>query len=231
MRGVIERETYRPRPRLEVLVQGFGRTSPFANVIGISGKIGTGKSSVAEAIGFERKSFASFLREEVSRFLGCLPEWTKENKESRFRLPHETLQKLKVDTPEKDILTVREILQRWGTDYRRAQDPDYWVKQMRAFASSRPEPLVIDDVRFPNEAELVHELGGLLVRIEPFDGWQPGPFANHESETALDAYERFHLLIWPSLGAVQEAADIVLREFSLAQTACRGKRDSVEMAP
>lgn len=228
MRGVIERETYRPRPRLEVLVQGFGRTSPFANVIGISGKIGTGKSSVAEAIGFERKSFASFLREEVGDFVGKSPEWVRTHKDELFSLSPVVGERLQTD---KATLTVREILQRWGTDYRRAQDPDYWVKQMRAFASSRTEPLVIDDVRFPNEAELVHELGGLLVRIEPFDGWQPGPFANHESETALDAYERFHLLIWPSLGAVQEAADIVLREFSLAQTACRGKRDSVEMAP
>ncbi len=65
----------------------------------------------------------------------------------------------------------RQIMRWWGTEYRRKQDPDYWIKQMRAalawHASQEQAPacIVITDVRFANEAALVRELGGQIWRI------------------------------------------------------------------
>lgn len=62
----------------------------------------------------------------------------------------------------------REIMQLWGTEYRRHAEPNYWIDRMReriATASDDLSLLVITDVRFANEAALVRELGGKLMQI------------------------------------------------------------------
>jgi len=51
--------------------------------------------------------------------------------------------------------TTRWILQQWGTEYRRAQDPDYWLPPVEEFIAAHPDrPIVIGDVRFDNEAKV-----------------------------------------------------------------------------
>jgi hypothetical protein len=70
------------------------------------------------------------------------------------------------------------VLQHWGTEYRRAQDPDYWVKKtalwVKAFLDvtaeddDRPAGLVNTSVRFPNEQALIHELGGTVWHLRRF---------------------------------------------------------------
>ncbi len=64
----------------------------------------------------------------------------------------------------------RQIMQWWGTEYRRAQDPLYWVHQTSSridYAQRvlRHHNLVVTDVRFPNEAEALRRRGGLLWQI------------------------------------------------------------------
>jgi Deoxynucleotide monophosphate kinase len=92
------------------------------------------------------------------------------------------------DRSGRTALSVRRILQWWGTEYRRAQDPDYWTKawerKVRHFDLTRTHVL-IDDVRFINELVAIRGLGGLIVKIE-----RPGFAAagNHASETSLDHY-------------------------------------------
>ena len=56
----------------------------------------------------------------------------------------------------------------------RAYDPWTWVQKMPI-----DQPIIIDDVRFTNEAEAIRDVGGIVVRII-----RPGltPM-NHESET------------------------------------------------
>ena len=86
-------------------------------------------------------------------------------------------------------LTVRKILQWWGTDVRRAEDPYYWVEKMRSWImANRPDSLVVGDVRFWEEVEFVRHVGGWLFRILPFPGWSPGANALHRSETELDQW-------------------------------------------
>ena len=92
------------------------------------------------------------------------------------------------DEAGKTALTVRRILQWWGTEYRRAQDPDYWTKawgrKVEGLDLARLHVLV-DDVRFMNELQVIKEHGGLVVKVERpgFDGAN-----NHASETSLDDY-------------------------------------------
>ena len=49
----------------------------------------------------------------------------------------------------------RALYQWWGAEYRRAADPDYWVKKLAArIERERPTFAVISDIRFANEFEL-----------------------------------------------------------------------------
>lgn len=82
----------------------------------------------------------------------------------------------------------RSLLQWWGTDYRRKQDPDYWVKRLRAtLTDHNPEIALITDVRFPNEADFIHSIGGMLVKVTRI-GKPDVQVHEHPSEAALDAY-------------------------------------------
>jgi hypothetical protein len=67
----------------------------------------------------------------------------------------------------------RKLLQDIGSAGR-AYDPWMWVSKMPT-----DQPIIIDDVRFTNEAEAIKDAGGIVVRII-----RPGltPM-NHESET------------------------------------------------
>jgi hypothetical protein len=82
----------------------------------------------------------------------------------------------------------RTLLQWWGTDYRRAQDPNYWVKRLQeTLDRDNPEIALITDVRFRNEADTIHKMGGFLVKVtrttKP-DVKVPA----HPSEQDLDGY-------------------------------------------
>jgi hypothetical protein len=82
----------------------------------------------------------------------------------------------------------RTLYQWWGTNFRRAQDERYWLKKIqKTFDASRPDVALITDVRFPNEAEYVHSLGGILVKVTRTA--KPDVLVpEHPSEQALDGY-------------------------------------------
>lgn len=85
----------------------------------------------------------------------------------------------------------RLVLQWWGTEFRRKLfGDDYWRKRLEdKLKGLDPEAIaVITDVRFPDEANQIKMLGGVMVRIN-----RPGmpPSGTHESETALDNYASF----------------------------------------
>jgi hypothetical protein len=105
---------------------------------------------------------------------------------------------------------IRALLQHWGTGVRRAQDPEYWVKRTLVPAVSviaEGYSVCITDVRFPNEAETSQNMGIWVPRLEitvdtqfdrltTRDGHLPDTEAfNHDSETALDDYEAFDIVI------------------------------------
>ena len=110
---------------------------------------------------------------------------------------------------------IRQLLQWWGTEVRRANEPDYWVDRMAGglIEAKRLQlyGLIIDDVRFENEAEFIHEQGGTLIRVNPYNGWEcDKATAEHESEVALDSYEGFDLTITPEYGTLDEHADMII---------------------
>ena len=105
-------------------------------------------------------------------------------------------------------VTMREMLQYWGTQVRRSRDEDYWTRLtghriQRVLRDSPDVVVVLTDGRFPNEVDLIHRLGGVTVRLDVSrdvqlqrlacrDGAIPDPAKlDHVSETSLDGYDDF----------------------------------------
>jgi hypothetical protein len=95
-----------------------------------------------------------------------------------------------------DRMTYREVLQIWGTDVLRHQDPACHVRRWEQEISEMRRqgvPLVTTcDARFPNEIGALLELGDppvkMDVRIVRLTR-HPHPGDEHTSETALDSYD------------------------------------------
>lgn len=83
---------------------------------------------------------------------------------------------------------VRRLLQRMGQTVR-DYDQDFWLRialDKAANAAKWNLPVVVTDVRYPNEAEALTRAGFATVRV--FRPGLPQPAEPHESETALDDY-------------------------------------------
>lgn len=69
-------------------------------------------------------------------------------------------------------------------------DPDVEYPPIEVFETDFPN-WVITDVRFPNEAQAIKDKGGILIRLNR----GLGDTGNHASETALDNYDGFDVVI------------------------------------
>ena len=87
---------------------------------------------------------------------------------------------------ELDKSLYRGLLQWWGTEYRRSQDKDYWIKKwlesLARVPVSTTRLIIAPDVRFANEYHTIKQLGGYLFRVKrPVKSVE-----NHLSECTLD---------------------------------------------
>lgn len=202
---------------------------------GVSGKSGAGKTSFADhavkVFGGVKIAMADALRDEVSGFLLSIGAnfeqrhlyGTQADREESFEVsmhywcasdyrPRRVLNgyvKVRGNTVS---LSYRSLLQLWGTEYRRAQDPHYWETKVEERLREIEEGLVIiDDIRFESEAQMVLNNNGRLVRVN-----RPGrariATPDHESETALDTYPCFnwHIFNGGSLDDFQEEVEHVM---------------------
>jgi hypothetical protein len=167
-------------------------------LIGISGKIGSGKTYLANTVcknhnNFIRIAFGDFVKCEASTRYGLELDKFYNGKTDSLPEP--------IEIEGRVAHTYRDVLQLFGTEVARKESTDYWVQQVQEYISSNDggKHLIIDDVRFPNEADMVKDLGGFLVRLHRYPGWTPpeGADMSHSSETALDDYGKFDLSLIP----------------------------------
>lgn len=130
-------------------------TSPI--IVGIIGVAGSGKTLAArhlvEHYGFARTRFA----EPIKRMLRF-----------GFGLTDAQIDGAEKMTPIDDLggCTPRHLMQTLGTEWgRRTVHSDLWINQWRRSVAALRQPVVVDDVRFPNEAAAVKALGGVLWRV------------------------------------------------------------------
>ena len=137
-------------------------------LIGISGKKRSGKDTFADFIlenarGVAvKRSFADALKDEAAQMLNISRERI-ENEKSFFR----------------------PFLQWYGTEWRRGCfGGDYWIRQLKQrIELSAAHVIVVPDVRFQNEADLIRDMGGIVVRVERIGESHED---RHASETDLD---------------------------------------------
>lgn len=143
--------------------------------IGLSGKAGCGKSTIADSLikhyGFKRYSFAAKLKEICNEMFPSILALPKA--EHRW------------------------LLQKVGTEWFRSVDSEVWVKYLIRHVSG--ENIIVDDVRFKNEADALREAGFLIVRVERDKelrgAWGYNVEDSHTSETDLDDYA-FDYVLW-----------------------------------
>lgn len=154
-------------------------------LIALCGAAGAGKDTVADMLPARKLAFADTLYREVAEAFGVTVEWLKDRDRKDVPQPELALNKCRDDGHRAyrwkgmDLnapRSPRRILQWWG-DYRRAQDPDYFVKAVQPVGDT-----VITDVRFPNEAAMVRQLGGQIWQIKR-PGYEAGG-TGHASDTA-----------------------------------------------
>jgi hypothetical protein len=174
-------------------------------IIGINGYSGSGKDTVGniiqrltakESYGYlektwEIKKFAGKLKTIASMITG-IPEFKFEDQEFK-----------KTDLGPEWGMTARDFLQKLGTEaLRDGLHPNAWVNALMAdyklaankfirltedgleeWEEGKLPNWIITDVRFPNEAQAIKNLDGIIIRID-----RPGVSAvnAHSSETVID---------------------------------------------
>ena len=76
--------------------------------------------------------------------------------------------------------SAREVLEFFGTDACRSISPVVWVNAMyRRLITSEFDNIVISDVRFQNEADMLRRIGGVVIRVVKVGGENAG--TTHQS--------------------------------------------------
>jgi len=162
--------------------------------IALSGKAGCGKTTIAKNLvkdwGFRRFSFAKKLKEV---YYDLFPESKGKRKEE-----------------------IREDL-KWLGCTLRIRKPDIWIQVvLREIEKLKPERVVIDDLRFVNEAQILRRAKFNLIRIERAETlrqmWGYNVRDEHPSECDLDDYTRWDRVVinngkYPFL----EATNVILQ--------------------
>lgn len=165
-------------------------------IVGISGKRGSGKTTLANELvasgKFIRASFAAPLKFAVVRDFNLIQSQVNGA--------------LKEVIDERYNKTPRDIMIAYGNFFR-SIDPNYWVDQLRLALDHIDRSVVIDDMRFENEAIMIKALGGYLVRLDRDEMFSPYKGEIDDlSEIGLDNYTGFDLRIPPEFN--KDLADL-----------------------
>jgi len=143
-------------------------------VIGLTGLCRAGKESVADILvrdhGFVKMSFAAPLKRMMKNLnpivgYGRTVEWA-DGSTSRAIGSVYLSDLYDLGMTDDDIKAseygneVRRLWQRFGTDVMRAEQDDYWIQKAKDdLLKSGHDRVVFTDCRFPNEAEMIYDLG------------------------------------------------------------------------
>ena len=171
-------------------------------LISFSGKKGSGKDSISNRLVLDQNyyqcSFGGYLKEICERAFGVPKLLLEGSEEDRATLTKVigTTTKAHDNTPRP--LSVRELLQVFGTDICRKFHEDIWVNSLFNKLEEKikgrhllyARGVVISDVRFPNEVKAIQRRGGIVIRLlRQIDE------DTHVSERVLDDYKGFNYIL------------------------------------
>ena len=129
----------------------------YMQIIGFAGRKGSGKDTCADflvnELGFQKQAFAAPLKNFCQQL---------------FLLTDDQLWGDKRDIIDTRYqLTPRQLLQKFGTDFIRDQvSPTFWVDRFADWCKQQSQSIVVSDVRFDNEVNIIKQLGGRVYRVE-----------------------------------------------------------------
>ncbi len=160
-------------------------------VIALTGPAGSGKDSVADVLcryaHFARLAFADALKAEAADAFGARVDPLFTDRDSKEQpTPALALHRCgsfgfigavalathaKVDSAWlAEPRSPRQILQWWGTEFRRRREERYWVHQLVQRIGGLKEAghhrIVVTDCRFPNELQALRMAGAKLWRVQ-----------------------------------------------------------------
>jgi len=165
------------------------------HILGLTGYAGAGKDTVADLLvthaRFRKMAFADALRAEIAEGFGLLPDDLAQPHTKNVPTPALRMRNAPRDFLAAVVLSLsaaapdhrtplspewldanrspREIMQWWGTEFRRAQHPNYWSRVLLSRLTEAHRAggsrFVITDVRFDNEAEALRSAGGVMWQI------------------------------------------------------------------
>ncbi len=216
----------------------------YPTIIALTGLAGTGKDTVADILvkhaSFHKLAFADALRHEVTESYRLRMDdttalltdrATKETPTQRLAFTEckdfgflgavalstrATVSQEWCNAPR----SPRQIMQWWGTEYRREQRVDYWTHRLadhirQLHKLDGRDRFVIPDCRFENEATMVRRLGGEVWQvcragIEPTEG-------NHASQTDGTKLDPDNII--DNAGSVTQLTALVIEEWAALRRA------------
>lgn len=183
----------------------------------MSGKMAAGKDTIGDALSelltkeysktIQNVSFGGLIRQEIDDTLSYYKNVDRKQSLEVFNASLKDVETLYSIIKDQSAFVrseeSRKALQFWGTEVRRKQDPNYWINRMFEYiinTISENVSINITDARFPNEVDLIEDLGGKVIRLEisrdlqkvrikERDGIEVEDSAlDHISETILDNY-------------------------------------------
>lgn len=137
-------------------------------LIAFTGKKRSGKSTCADWLvnkGFKKLNFKDALIAEI-----------------KTNFPD--LLKVIGDDFENKTDAMRALMQNYGTEVRRKDNEYYWIEQwIESYLPIENDNVVVDDCRFLNEASVIKNFDGIIIRVirHGFNGDE------HQSETEQDS--------------------------------------------
>jgi len=187
-------------------------------LIGLSGKAGSGKSTVTRYLndkGFGTRKFAGPLKAMIAALLeqqGVSPETTPDFLEGHLK---------EIPTDYLAGRSPRYAMQTLGTEWGRGLiSQNFWVDTAMKQIVPGDGDIIFDDVRFPNEALAIRRAGGVVVNVV-----RPAldPVEAHASEEALADFA-FNYVIYNDsmMNKLYERIDTFLRWYAERMTAMYG---------
>lgn len=190
------------------------------NVIGICGQAGAGKDTAAKWFverGYTKDSFAAPIKRMLNQAFG----WSMEDWECRAwkRATHAVIC---IDSYGHARCTSPRALAQWlGTDVVRNNfGQDAWVDLWKQRWHDAGQPrVVVADIRFQNEVDAIHKLGGTVIRVTR--GPYTGRLFFHENERTDTVHDsertgelRFVDHHIENNGTIQELYESLARSFA-----------------
>lgn len=182
-------------------------------VIALYGRAGSGKSECAKILyyaGYERVKFADPLK----RALRSILEYTALDDDLIDEMIEGDLKETPV--PQLGGKTPRHAMQTLGTEWgRNLIHPDFWVnigqRHILHYTNVLDSPVVVDDLRYQNEAAAIRSMGGKIVHVFRPD-IRPAGVGSHSSEGGLDGFRFDDVII--NDGSLEDLRrDVGLRTF------------------